>query len=78
MNKEYIKELFEDKKEVFIHSELDIETPKDLEDYMEAIIISNMQFDFNISPNADKLFNRNKFIICRNFPADYASVVKRI
>lgn len=60
MNKEYIKELFEDKKEVFIHSELDIETPKDLEDYMEAIIISNMQFDFNISPNADKLFNRNK------------------
>ncbi len=54
MNKEYIKELFEEKKEVFIHSELDIETPKDLEDYMEAIIISNMQFDFNISPNADK------------------------
>lgn len=60
MNKEYIKELFEDKKEVFMHSELDIETPKDLEDYMEAIIISNMQFDFNISPNADKLFNRVK------------------
>lgn len=60
MNKEYIKELFEDKKDVFIHSELDIETPKDLEDYMEAIIISNMQFDFNISPNADKLFNRVK------------------
>lgn len=60
MNKEYIKELFEEKKEVFIHSELEIETPKDLEDYMEAIIISNMQFDFNISPNADKLFNRVK------------------
>lgn len=60
MNKEYIKELFEEKKEVFIHSELDIETPKDLEDYMEAIIISNMQFDFNIYPNTDKLFNRNK------------------
>ena len=60
MNKEYIKELFEEKKEVFIHSELDIETPKDLEDYMESIIISNMQFDFNISPNVDKLFNRNK------------------
>lgn len=60
MNKEYIKELFEEKKEVFIHSELEIETSKDLEDYMEAIIISNMQFDFNISPNADKLFNRNK------------------
>lgn len=60
MNKEYIKELFEEKKEVFIHSELEIETPKDLEDYMEAIIISNMQFDFNISPNAEKLFNKNK------------------
>ncbi len=39
MNKEYIKELFEEKKEVFIHSELEIETSKDLEDYMEAIII---------------------------------------
>ena len=60
MNKEYIKELFEEKKEVFIHSELEIETPKDLEDYMEAIIISNMQFEFDISPNADKLFNRVK------------------
>ena len=60
MNKEYIKELFEEEKEVFIHHGLDIETPEDLEDFMEAIIISNMQFDFNISPNADKLFNRNK------------------
>ena len=36
MNKEYIKELFEEKKEVFIHSELEIETPKDLEDYINS------------------------------------------
>lgn len=60
MNKEYIKELFEEEKKVFIHHGLDIETPEDLEDFMESIIISNMQFEFDISPNADKLFNRVK------------------
>lgn len=60
MNKEYIKELFEEEKEVFIHHGLDIETQEDLEDFMESIIISNMQFEFDISPNADKLFNRVK------------------
>ncbi len=58
MNKEYIKELFEKNKKIFMDYELDIDTPEDLENFMESIIISNMEYDFHIYPDVNKLFNK--------------------
>lgn len=58
MNKEYIKELFNEYQQKFIDSGYDMETPEDLEDFMESIIISNMEYDFNIYPDVNKLFNK--------------------
>ena len=58
MNKEYIKEMFEEYKETFKEYELEIETPEDLENFIESIVVSNMQYDFHITPDTDKLFNR--------------------
>ena len=56
MNKKYIKELFEDNKEIFIDAGLDILSPDDLEELMISYIASNMQYDFNIDINETKLF----------------------
>ncbi len=58
MNKEYIKELFEENKETFLEAEMDILTPEDLENMMISYITSNMQFDFDIDVSEDKLFNK--------------------
>jgi len=58
MNKEYIKEMFEEYKETFKEYELEIETPEDLESFIESIVVSNMQYDFHITPDTAKLFNR--------------------
>jgi len=60
MNKEYIKELFEEHKEKFIDSEYEMERPEDLENLIEEIVISNLQYDFHIYPDANKLFNKTK------------------
>lgn len=58
MNKEYIKELFEENKDNFIKFGYDMETPEELEEFMESIIISNMEYEFHIYPDVDKLFNK--------------------
>lgn len=58
MNKEYIKEIFEENKENLIDSEYEINSPEDLESFLESYIISNLQYDFHIYPDANKLFNR--------------------
>lgn len=58
MNKEYIKELFEENKETFLEAGMDILTPEDLENIMISYITSNMQFDFDIDVSEDKLFNK--------------------
>lgn len=58
MNKEYIKELFEENKETFLEAGMDILTPEDLENMMISYITSNMQFDFDIDVLEDKLFNK--------------------
>lgn len=60
MNKEYIKELFEEHKEKFIDSEYEMESPEDLENLIEEIVISNLQYDFHIYPDSNKLFNKPK------------------
>lgn len=58
MNKEYIKELFEENKETFLEAGMDILTTEDLENMMISYITSNMQFDFDIDVSEDKLFNK--------------------
>ncbi|MBQ3020787.1 MAG: hypothetical protein IJD92_01020 [Bacilli bacterium] len=60
MNKEYIKELFEENKEIFKEYELSIETPEELENFMIDTLISNMEYDFHIAPDVNKLFNKNQ------------------
>jgi len=59
MNKEYIKELFDEYQQDIIDCGYDMETPEDLENLIEDIVISNLQFDFHMYPDADKLFNKN-------------------
>ena len=59
MNKEYIKELFEENKESFLESGMDISNPNDLEEMMISYITSNMQYDFDIDVLEDRLFDRN-------------------
>ena len=62
MNKEYLKEMFEEYKETFEEYELEIESPEDLESFIESTIISNMQYDFHITPDTDRLFNKPREI----------------
>ena len=59
MNKEYIKKLFEENKETFLESGMDISNPNDLEEMMISYITSNMQYDFDIDVLEDRLFDRN-------------------
>lgn len=59
MNEEYIKELFEENKDKFVESGMDIYSPKDLKDMMISYITSNMQYDFDIDVLESKLFNQD-------------------
>ena len=58
MNMEYIKELFEENREVFLENGLDIENEEDLKDMMISYITSNMQYDFDIDIIEDRLFKK--------------------
>ncbi len=59
MNKEYIKEIFEKNKKIFKNSELEIKSVEDLESQIISYVISNLQYDFNIDIDQDKLFNND-------------------
>lgn len=57
MNIEYLEKLFEENKEKFEEEEgLDIMSVEDLKDMMIYYIISNMQYDFDIDIEEEKLF----------------------
>lgn len=57
MNKEYIKGIFEKNKKIFKNSEIEINSVEDLESQIISYVISNLQYDFNIDIDQDKLFN---------------------
>ncbi len=59
MNKEYIKEIFEKNKKIFKNSEIEINSVEDLESKIMSYVISNLQYDFNIDIDQDKLFNND-------------------
>ena len=60
MNMDYIKTIFEENKEIFEESGMDIESPEDLKDTMESYIIDNMAFDFDIDLDKNKLFKESE------------------
>ena len=60
MNMDYIKTIFEENKEIFEESELDVESPEDLKEVMESYIIDNMAFDFSIDLDKNKLFKESE------------------
>lgn len=57
MNKEYIREIYEKNKENLIDSEYEIESPEELESMIKSYITSNLQYDFHIDIELDKLFD---------------------
>lgn len=59
MNKKYIKEIFEKNKKIFKNSEFEINSVEDLESQIISYVISNLQYDFNIDIDQDKLFNND-------------------
>lgn len=56
MNIEYLEKLFEENKEKFEEEGLDIMSAEDLKDMMIYYITSNMQYDFDIDIEEEKLF----------------------
>ena len=46
MNKEYLKQFYENNKEVLLDSEQEINSFEDLVDYICTTISSNVQYDF--------------------------------
>ena len=58
MNKEYINKLYEDNKEIFNESENEINSSEELEEQILAYITSNMEYDYNVSVDTDKLFEQ--------------------
>lgn len=59
MNKDYLKESYVANKQKFEDYELDINSIDDLVDYLCATIKSNLQYDFGIDIDTDKLFELN-------------------
>lgn len=57
MNKEYLKEVFENNKDTLIDSECDIKSVDDLDNLICSYITTNMQYDFKIELDIDRLFN---------------------
>lgn len=60
MNKEYINKLYEDNKETFNESENEINSSEELEEQILAYITSNMEYDYDISIDIDKLFDKKE------------------
>lgn len=59
MNKDYLKEFYDANKQKFEDYELDINSMDDLVDYLCATIKSNLQYDFGMDIDTDKLFELN-------------------
>ena len=58
MNKEYIQEFYQKNKKKLNESYLGIKSVKDLEHYIETTITSNIQWDFNLDIDYDKLIDK--------------------
>ena len=59
MNKEYLKRFYEENIEKFNDREVEINSYEEFEDYLIANITSNLQYDFNLDIDIDKLFQKD-------------------
>lgn len=57
MNKEYLEEFYEENKERLLDSEQELGSFEDLVDYVLDTISSNIQFDFDLVIDINKLLN---------------------
>ena len=57
MNKEYLRNFYELYKEEFLDSEYEITSYEELEDYIFNIISCNLQYDYGVNIDIDKLLN---------------------
>lgn len=58
MNKEYLEELYKKNKKKFKDSYIEVKSVKDLEHYIETTITSNIQWDFHVDIDYDKLMDK--------------------
>lgn len=62
MNKEYLKKFYEENIEEFIDREVEVNSLDEFEDYLITNITSNLQYDFNLDIDTEKLFNNTPSI----------------
>lgn len=59
MNKAYLEDFYEKNKKKFLESEQEINSLKDLIDYIHSTISSNIQYDFDLDIDTEQLFEKN-------------------
>ena len=57
MNKEYLEEFYEQNKDSLLDSEQNINGFMDFVEYIKTTIASNIQYDFNLDIDANKLLD---------------------
>lgn len=57
MNKEYLEEFYENNKADILDNEQEISSLIEFVDYIKDTISSNIQYDFNLNIDIDKLLN---------------------
>lgn len=57
MNKEYLEEFYEENKDSLLDSDQDINGFMDFVEYIKSTITSNIQYDFNLDIDINKLLD---------------------
>lgn len=60
MNKEYLEEFYEENKDSLLDSDQDINGFMDFVEYIKSTITSNIQYDFNLDIDINKLLDINE------------------
>ena len=60
MNKEYLEEFYEENKDSLLDSDQDINGFMDFVEYIKSTITSNIQYDFNLDIDINKLLDIDK------------------
>lgn len=59
MNKEYLKKFYEENKDTLMDDEIEINDFEDFENYIIDTITSNIQYDFDLDIDIEKLFKKD-------------------
>ena len=60
MNMDYLENYYENHKVALFDSEQEIKTFEEFKEYLYSTILSNVQYDFGIDIDIDKLLNLNE------------------